>query len=75
MFRYTQVATSDEDLAAAVLDDVQRVAGPLGVEAAMPDAPIGKGWDATRRRTGAGGPSDEVLYHLRGTKNAVFKLT
>ena len=32
------------------------------------------GWTPARRRSGPGGPSDEVLYHLRGTKNAVFKV-
>ena len=68
-------AMSDEALALAVLDDVQRVAGPLGVDVTMPDAPARMGWDATRRRSGGGGPSDDVLYHLRGTKNAIFKLT
>lgn len=37
-------------------------------------APVFKNWTPARRRGRAEVPSDEVLYHLRGTKNAVFKL-
>lgn len=48
-----------------------RLASDLGLEAPQPSF---EGWNASRRRRGPGGPSDDVLYHLRGTKNAVFKL-
>jgi hypothetical protein len=32
------------------------------------------GWTADNRRIAGGGPDDEILVHLRGTKNEVFKL-
>lgn len=44
----------------------------LALHAVFPSA--FPGWDSTTRRTNGGAPSDEVLYHLRGTKNAMFKL-
>jgi ring-1,2-phenylacetyl-CoA epoxidase subunit PaaA len=31
------------------------------------------GWDASRRRLSAGGPDEEMLDELRGTKNVAFK--
>jgi len=68
-------AMSDRDLAERLLDDINRVAEPLGVTVASPPAPTATGWNATRRRSAANGPSEEVLYHLRGTKNAIYKLT
>lgn len=68
-------AASDQELATAVVGDVVRVARPLGIDLAMPAAPEPDEWDPARRRSGGGGPSQEVLYHLRGTKNAIFRLT
>jgi 1,2-phenylacetyl-CoA epoxidase catalytic subunit len=62
----------DADLAAAVLADVREAAAPFGITLADPPRP-GADWDPARRRSGAGHPSDEVLYHLRGTKNEIFK--
>jgi len=68
-------AASDVDLARSLFEDVRGVAEPLGVPVVMPPAPPATGWVAARRRSGGGGPSEDVLYHLRGTKNAIFKLT
>ena len=43
----------------------------VGVAGAVPQL---DGWTSARRRGRGAGPSEEVLYHLRGTKNAVFKV-
>ncbi|RMF66416.1 MAG: hypothetical protein D6743_06410 [Calditrichaeota bacterium] len=32
------------------------------------------GWNAQSRRCGKSGPDEQILYHLRGSKNKVFKL-
>ena len=36
--------------------------------------PDWNGWSPSTRRLGVGGPEEEILYHLRGSKNEVFKL-
>jgi ring-1,2-phenylacetyl-CoA epoxidase subunit PaaC len=64
--------TSDAALGAALAQDFGDLVAALGLDLRS----VGvrwDGWTAARRRPGTGGPSDEVLYHLRGTKNAVFK--
>jgi len=57
-----------------LLADIERIAGPLGVEieVAKPSRP--DGWSPGTRRARDAGPSEDILYHLRGSKNAVFKL-
>lgn len=65
--------TSDAAIAAGLRRDILALAGSLGLE--LPE--IGaryEAWTPARRRPAPAGPSDDVLYHLRGTKNAVFKL-
>lgn len=66
-------AASDADLRRALLADVARVAAAYGLTPGAADPPAAGAWDPDRRRAGPGAPSDEVLYHLRGTKNEVFK--
>ncbi len=66
-------AASDTDLCRALCTDVARVAALYGITPRTPDRPDGTTWNPDRRRAGPGAPSDEVLYHLRGTKNEVFK--
>ncbi len=65
--------TSDHDIGAALV----REAGQLAAAAGLVLPPVGaiwESWTSARRRPVPEGPSDDVLYHLRGTKNAVFKL-
>ena len=61
-----------------------RIAGLVADPAAVGLAPEGdgwslaevldwRGWDADRRRLSAGGPDQEMLDELRGTKNVAFK--
>lgn len=66
-------AASDADLRRALLDDVSGAAAQHGLTLRAPAPPALSGWDAARRRAAPGAPSDEVLYHLRGTKNEMFK--
>jgi phenylacetate-CoA oxygenase PaaI subunit len=63
------------DLFAAVANDVGRLAGEAGV--AMPGpTPAGfQRWDPrTRRSAGSRGPAEDIVFHLRGGANALFKL-
>lgn len=38
------------------------------------DMPEWNGWSPTSRRIGQTAPDEQILYHLRGSKNKVFKL-
>lgn len=66
-------AKTDQEILKDVTEELNGMAslGPTGM--AM-RAPQFDNWTPARRRGRAESPSDEVLYHLRGTKNAVFKL-
>ena len=68
-------AASDADLRRALLADVAQAAAPHGLAIDPPAPPAAGTWDSGRRRSGPGAPSDDVLYHLRGTKNELFKGT
>jgi ring-1,2-phenylacetyl-CoA epoxidase subunit PaaC len=58
----------------AVVRDVTDLAGEAGIalDIALPSA--FDGWTPDNRRLGGNGPDEEILFHLRGTKNEVFKL-
>lgn len=64
---------SDHDLGRALLQDVAAIATAADLPAAPGAGLSWRHWTPATRRSRPGGPSDEVLYHLRGTKNAVFK--
>jgi ring-1,2-phenylacetyl-CoA epoxidase subunit PaaC len=53
--------------------DIEQTAGELAIslDLATPDL---VGWTAANRRAGDGGPDEDILYHLRGSKNEIFKL-
>ena len=65
--------TADFAIGAGLVKDCGTLAASLGMVLPSVGA-IWETWTPTRRRPVPEGPSDEVLYHLRGTKNAVFKL-
>lgn len=65
--------TSDFAIGARLMEDCGKLATSLQLELPSVGA-IWESWTPGRRRPLPEGPSDEVLYHLRGTKNAVFKL-
>jgi len=59
----------------ALSEDLRQLAAEAGV--AMPTAvPVAfAGWNPrTRRNVGARGPADDILFHLRGEANAMFRL-
>jgi ring-1,2-phenylacetyl-CoA epoxidase subunit PaaC len=58
----------------AVVDEVVQLAGSLelAIDAGPPVAFVG--WRPDTRRMAGGGPEDEILFHLRGTKNEIYKL-
>lgn len=64
---------SNADIWHALLDDVARAAraAGVGVDAAPPAS--FDGWNPATRRLADGGPDEEILYHLRGSKNEIFK--
>lgn len=67
-------ARSNADLSRDLVEDVGRTAAAVGAELSAPSAPAFNGWTPRTRRSAAAGPADEILYHVRGSKNAIFKL-
>lgn len=63
------------DLFEAVAEDVRQLASDTGVVLPRP-VPAGfKRWDPrTRRSAGSGAPAEDIVFHLRGGANALFKL-
>ena len=68
-------SATDADLRRALFDDVSRTAASHGVTLHPSAPPAAATWSAARRRADATAPSEDVLYHLRGTKNELFKRT
>ena len=66
-------AVGDFAIGAGLVKDTSTMAASLGMVFPSVGA-IWEGWTPARRRPVPEGPSDDVLYHLRGEKNAVFKL-
>ena len=63
------------DVLAALTGDVSQLATEAGVTLPAPAAVAFKGWNPrTRRATGSQGPADDILFHLRGDANALFKV-
>ena len=58
-----------------LVDDIRATANELGVNVDA-DAPASfEGWTPVTRRISQTGPDDDIIYHLRGSKNAIFKLS
>jgi len=55
-------------------DEVVGLAAEAGVPLQAPSPTFGP-WAPALRRAGAGGPEEEILFHLRGEGNALFKLS
>ena len=64
---------TNDAIMADLVADIATTAAEVGlaVDVATPDF---TGWNAANRRTGGGGPDEEILYRLRGSKNEIFKL-
>jgi 1,2-phenylacetyl-CoA epoxidase catalytic subunit len=65
---------SNTDIRDAMLEELIATAGPLGLDLKVRIPDDWQGWNpATRRRT-SDGPNADILYHLRGGGNTIFKL-
>ncbi len=62
------------ELCRAVFADIRAMADEVGVAVPAPTAIGADGWDAATRRAAAGGLDDDILFHLRGGKNELFKI-
>jgi phenylacetate-CoA oxygenase PaaI subunit len=66
-------AKTNPEILQDLLSDLSETARTLGVELEA-ESPALDGWNPATRRVGPGGPAEEILHHLRGSKNAIFKL-
>jgi phenylacetate-CoA oxygenase PaaI subunit len=63
------------DVLAGITADVAALASEAGVAMSRPGAAAPNDWNPhTRRRAGSAGPADDILFHLRGDANAIFRL-
>lgn len=57
----------------ALYRDLEQLAD--GTDLALEGSPVTlDGWDPATRRVTPGGPDEDILRHLKGSKNAIFKL-
>ncbi len=63
------------ELAVQLQSDLGELAEACGVELRLDPVVELDGWDPRTRRTGNSAVSEEILYHMRGSKNQIFKLT
>lgn len=67
-------AEASAELCRAVFADVRAMADEVGVAVDVPPVIDADGWDPATRRAAAGGLDDDILFHLRGGKNELFKI-
>ena len=53
--------------------DIDQTTSAVGVQLQPGPSPK-HGWSSETRRSSEGAPDDDILYHLRGSKNAMFRL-
>lgn len=66
-------AKSNAEIYADLVSDIETTAKEVSVSVGMA-VPQHEGWNPENRRTDGSGPDEDILYHLRGSKNAIFKL-
>lgn len=64
----------DRAICRDLFDDMSRTAAELEVTLQFPDAFESDGWTSAIRRAVPDGPDEDILYHLRGGQNQIFKL-
>jgi 1,2-phenylacetyl-CoA epoxidase catalytic subunit len=63
------------DVLAALAGDLHALATESGMALPAPVPVVFNGWNPrTRRAAGSKGPADDILFHLRGDANALFKV-
>lgn len=68
-------AAANADLFAALADDLTALARDAGLALEVAPPPSLGGWDPRTRRMDSRGPTDEIVFHLRGSANEIFKLS
>jgi ring-1,2-phenylacetyl-CoA epoxidase subunit PaaA len=68
-------SATNAELAARLRNDVFELAEACGVELRLESVLRLDGWHPSTRRSGGSAVAEEILYHMRGSKNAIFKLT
>ncbi|GIW50910.1 MAG: hypothetical protein KatS3mg081_0265 [Gemmatimonadales bacterium] len=66
---------SNSELASQLRKDLAELAAASGVELELEGTAQFDGWDPRTRRRGDSSVNEEILYHMRGSKNQIFKLT
>lgn len=64
---------SNSELASQLDEDILRLASECGVTLKPRKPAALEGWNPRTRRAGASQVSEEILYHVRGSKNEIFK--
>lgn len=62
------------EVLAALRTDVAEMAAACDLALPAASAPAFAGWNAATRRVTPGGPDDDIVFHLRGAANEMFKL-
>jgi len=66
---------SGSDVLAGLAEDLHALATESGITPPAPVPVAFKAWNPrTRRTAGSAGPADDILFHLRGDANALFKV-
>ena len=67
-------SATNPDLFGALESDIRAMAAATDCRLPPIPAPGFGNWNPATRRPAGTAPDDEILYHLRGTRNAIFKL-
>jgi phenylacetate-CoA oxygenase PaaI subunit len=67
-------AAGNVDLYATLVNDLTGLARDAGLPFEVAPPPSFAGWDPRTRRMESRGPADEIVFHLRGSANEIFKL-
>ncbi len=65
---------SNSELSSQLRSDLEELAEACGVELRLSPVVELNGWNPCTRRIGGSAVSEEILYHMRGSKNQIFKL-
>jgi 1,2-phenylacetyl-CoA epoxidase catalytic subunit len=69
------ISRSSADLLAALVEDVRGLADEAGIPVPRHTPAAFQDWNPrTRRTAGSRGPAEDIVFHLRGGANALFKL-
>ncbi|MDH4043069.1 MAG: phenylacetate-CoA oxygenase subunit PaaI [Gemmatimonadota bacterium] len=67
-------STGNAEILAGLIGDVTAMADQAGITVLAPAPASFAHWNPNSRRGSAGGPAEDIVFHLRGAANAMFKL-